>query len=427
MAARIPNQITPPAYTRETLPNGMVVYLIPEPESGSVVIRAVFRGGSESDPAGLAGLSALTAELLRNEAANRAAKLDASFDVASDEQSSSVTMRTKPVWQDRALAAFGEVLIRPVFSDAQFMQARAKAMARAKSVKGTAAVAADLYFRSLLFGPEHPYASPAAGEELSLKLIDLKAVAEYYKRIYAGRNLIVLAAGDFQPSRILASIANTFGAMPAGEQYKWVEDTPPEWPATPRMLVVNDPHAARMNLVVGQPGVTRNNPQRAALLLMNVWLNSILSGGASSVLDQRRLTGSFSIHGSTQPENAGKAVNLALAIFNQIRQKGISEGELAASKALLRESAEAAAAEQPIEQLAQAELSGEGMQPDAFLNQVDGLTRGQVHAAIGKYIGAGNLSFVLMGNAANTPRTLLKWQPSRRAIKCFLRGKRRIP
>lgn len=416
-AARIPGEGGLPPYTRNTLPNGAGVYLIPDPEAETLVMRAVIRGGSESDPAGLAGLAALTAELLRDDAASRAGRMRATFESSNNEQSSSVLMRSSGVQQDRALAAFSEVMRRPVFADARFAQIRAASMARAKSVKDNPTAAADLYFRSLLFGPEHPYSSPVDGEELTLSLIDRRGVEAYHKRMYAGRNLIVLAAGNFEPARMLAGIQNTFGSMPAGEPYRWTEDNAPDWPTTPRMLVVDKPGAAQINLVAGQPGVAGNHPDRPALLLMNEWLNSILSGGASATLDQRHLTGSFAIHGSTQAENAGPAINLAIAIFNRVRQKGLSESELAAAKVSLQESAQARAGFQNsswnlIDELAQAELNTGGAPPERLLDQIDRLTPAQVNAAIRKHIGAGNLSFVLMGDAAKIRKMAGQYAPN---------------
>ena len=53
-----------PAYTRQQLPNGTVIYLAPRLEIPLVHIHAVVRGGTESDPPALGGLSSAVADLL---------------------------------------------------------------------------------------------------------------------------------------------------------------------------------------------------------------------------------------------------------------------------------------------------------------------------------------------------------------------------
>lgn len=66
-------QVKLPPYTREVLPNGTVVYLVQRTALPLVSFRVLVKGGEESDPAGMAGLSAATAELLRRGTAGRTA------------------------------------------------------------------------------------------------------------------------------------------------------------------------------------------------------------------------------------------------------------------------------------------------------------------------------------------------------------------
>src|SRR5476649_977134 len=62
-----------PKYTREVLPNGAVLYLMPKPGVPLVSFRVVVKGGLESEPAGLAGLSPIAAQLLRRGTPRRTA------------------------------------------------------------------------------------------------------------------------------------------------------------------------------------------------------------------------------------------------------------------------------------------------------------------------------------------------------------------
>ena len=64
-------QVKLPPYTREVLPNGAVVLYAPRAGLPLVSFRVLVKGGEESDPAGLAGLSEVTADLLQRGNAGR--------------------------------------------------------------------------------------------------------------------------------------------------------------------------------------------------------------------------------------------------------------------------------------------------------------------------------------------------------------------
>src|ERR1044072_4908853 len=62
-----------PPYTRQTLPNGAVLQLMPRRDVPLTTVRVTVRGGAESDPPAMSGLAAMTAELLRRGTATRSA------------------------------------------------------------------------------------------------------------------------------------------------------------------------------------------------------------------------------------------------------------------------------------------------------------------------------------------------------------------
>src|SRR5215469_3726181 len=66
-------QVKLPPYAKETLPNGVVVALMPRTGVPLVHFHVLVRGGSEADPPQLAGLGSVTAQLLRRGTAKRTA------------------------------------------------------------------------------------------------------------------------------------------------------------------------------------------------------------------------------------------------------------------------------------------------------------------------------------------------------------------
>ena len=62
-----------PPFTRQVLPNGVVVQLMPRAGVPLVGFRILVNGGAEAEPASLPGVASVTAQLLRKGTAKRTA------------------------------------------------------------------------------------------------------------------------------------------------------------------------------------------------------------------------------------------------------------------------------------------------------------------------------------------------------------------
>ena len=67
-------QVKLPPYTRQVLSNGAVVDVMPRRDVPLITIRVIVKGGTESEPAELPGLSSVVAEMLRHGTAKRSAE-----------------------------------------------------------------------------------------------------------------------------------------------------------------------------------------------------------------------------------------------------------------------------------------------------------------------------------------------------------------
>src|SRR5262249_43557533 len=162
-------------------------------------------------------------------------------------------------------------------------------------------------YRSFFFGREHPYGR--IPDEASLDRIRRDDIIDYHRRMYAGRNLIVIVSGDFDSTVAKSRIASTFGAIAGGSAYQWADDRPPARPAAPRVLLVDKPDATQTYFVIAQPGARRTSSDRVALTLVNTLfggrftsmindelrVNTGLTYGASSSVEMSRLTGGLFI------------------------------------------------------------------------------------------------------------------------------------
>jgi len=428
-------QVKLPAFQRQVLANGVVVDLLPRRDVPLVTLRVLVKGGRESDPAEMAGLAWVTAELIRRGTAARTADqfseeldaLGATFSTGVDAQSTIITSEFLSKDTDRALDLVADAVLRPAFPEAEVKKVLAQRIDAARATKDSPTAAASLYFRGFLFGAGHPYGRSPMGDELSLARMERKHIVDCHARMFAGWNLIAIAAGDLEPAEMAAKLAKAFGPAPAGKPFAWREDRPPARPGSPRLLLVDKPDATQTYFHIGHSGIRRTHPDRIAVWLVNTLfggrftsmlndelrVNSGLTYGAGSRFDQDRLTGAFAISSYTRTDATAQAVDLALDVLKRLREQGITAEQLASAKAYLKGTFPAdrlETADQLAAVLGEMEIFGlsRGEIDDLFA-RIDAVTPEQANAAAKKYFGSENLTFLLLGNAANIRETAKKY------------------
>ncbi|SPF43248.1 Peptidase M16 domain protein [Candidatus Sulfopaludibacter sp. SbA4] len=428
-------QVKLPPYTREALPNGTVIYLLPRTGLPLVSFRVLVKGGAESEPASLAGLSAVTAELLRRGTAGHTAAqfsedldgLGGTFFAGTDEQSTSITAEFLQKDFDRGIALVSEAALHPAFPEDEVRKALSRRLDGLRSMKDNPGGAINSYYRSFFFGSTHPYGH--VPDEASLDHIRRDDILAYHKRMYVGRNLIVIVAGDFDPAAAKARAAETFGAAPAGTAYAWMADQAPTRNTSPKVLLIDKPDATQTYFIIAQPGVRRATPDRVALMLVNTLfggrftsllneelrVKTGLTYGASSRVEMARLTGGLYISTYTKTETTEKAIDMALDILKRLQEKGITAEQLASAKAYTKGTYPPERL-QTVDEIAQVlgemELFGLGRdEVDQLFARVDAVTLDQANDAIKRYYRTGNLTFVLLGNASKIRDVAKKYGP----------------
>lgn len=161
-----------PAFTRTVLPNGVVVDLLSKPGAPLVGIRVEIKGGVEADPPGLAGLSSVTAQLLRKGTAKRTAdqfseeldSLGGTFGLGFGEQYASATNVTSEFLTkdfDQGLDLVSDAVLHPAFPEAEVRKLLAQRIDAVKAAKDNPQQSIGSYYQAFFFGPEHPYGTPA--------------------------------------------------------------------------------------------------------------------------------------------------------------------------------------------------------------------------------------------------------------------------
>jgi zinc protease len=416
-------QVKLPPYTREVLPNGAVVALIPRTGVPLVHFHVLVKGGSESDPPQMAGLASVTAQLLRRGTTKRSAErfsqdldfLGGTFTSGFDAGGSSVAITAEFLAKDfdRGLDLLSDALLHPSFPQDEVGKEIARRLDQARTAKDNPGTAIRSYFQTAFFGRLDPRGN--LPDELTLARIQRKDILEQYQKLYCGKNMIVSVAGDFDLAAAKAKLAQTFGAAPAGTAFSWAPAPAPQ--RRSQMLLIDKPDATQTYFVIAQPGIDRRNADRETLELVNtvfggrflsmlneeLRVNTGLTYGASSQVEQMRLPGAIAISTYTKTETTARAIDLALEVLKRLNENGLTAEQLESAKAYVKGQYPTRQLE-TIDQLAnvvgEIEMYDLGrMEVDGLFSRIDAVTLAQVNAAARKYYQIDNLTVVLLGAA----------------------------
>jgi zinc protease len=442
-AAAAPAQVRLPAYTREVLPNGVVLVMSPRAGVPLVHIRVDVRGGTESEPEKRAGISSVTAELLRRGTSKRTPdqfseeidSLGAVFRTGADEQSTTIAGEFLKKDFDIGLDLVADAVLRPSFPEPEVKKLLARRMDAIRTSRDNPAAAMSSYWRAYFFGSAHPYGRPA--DEISLERLRRDDIADYHKRMYTGANLVVILTGDFDSKTAREKVIAAFGQVPRGTAWAWLQEPAPPNVSGPRLLLIDKPDATQTYFRIGRPGIARTNPDRVTLWLVNTLfggrftsmlndelrINTGLTYGARSVVEESRLTRGIFIDTYTKTDTTGKAIDLALELLKRLNEKGITTEQLASAKAYLKGTfppGHLETIDQVAGELAELEMFGlSRAEIDTLFARLDAVTVERANAAIRKYYAPRNLTFLVLGNAAKIRESIAKYSPqiSERSIR----------
>jgi predicted Zn-dependent peptidase len=208
-------------------------------------------------------------------------------------------------------------------------------------------------FAESVFG-DTPLGRPILGSSESIITLNRDTVRRYYRRWYCQENLVVAAAGNLEHAAVVRLVKKAFAAggvdlttdAPGERRARRAQPRPRRGG---QALVVPRP-SEQVNLVLGVPGVDRNDSRRFALGV----LNSALGGGMSSrlfqeVREKRGLAysvysyhaqysdaGLFGVYAGCLPKKVDDVLDLCRAEIQRVCHRGITAEELERGKGQLR-------------------------------------------------------------------------------------------
>ena len=332
---------------RSVLNNGMVLLTSEQRTLPMVSIEMLIHAGARYDPPKQDGLANLTAELITEGTKRRTALqisesldfLGASLAARSGEDLASVSLTVLKKDLPAGLELLAEVLTSAVFPQEEIERQKQAVIATIRAKQEQPGEIAEMHFAAAVF-PQTPYGRPVEGNEASVKAITQASLREFYERYYRPNRSIIAVVGDISHQEAIEALNQAFSS--------WKKGDPPPKPllpsAAPNVGTIRiNKDLTQANIVLGQRGVGRRNPDYYALQVMNY----ILGGGGfssramDSIRNERGLAysvysyfsaekgrGTFQFVMQTKNETALQAIDIAKEEIRRIRQTSVSETEL---------------------------------------------------------------------------------------------------
>jgi zinc protease len=435
-----PREAKLPQPVEKTLANGLRVIVVPKHDLPLVAASVLVKSGGAADPRGLAGTAEMTATVL-----TKGTKTKSAEQIARGIEALGATVSSEANWDAmsvdvsvmsgnlaKAMSFVADVVRNPTFANAELERERAQAIDALQASLAQPRTLAGVVASRLIFG-DAPYGSNLAGTPASLAKVTREDLVAFHRAYFRPDNAVLVFAGDVQAEDAFALAQTLFGswkgAAPAAAAAKQAAATLPK----PRVVVVDMPEAGQAAVVVGRPGIRRNDPAYYRALVTNsilgagyssrlnqeIRIKRGLSYGAGSSFDARADVGPFIARTETKNESAADVVGITVAELGRLSTADVPETELTPRKAALiggfAESLETTSG--IVGRVSTLALHGLPLTDiNRYVSSVQAVTAEDVRKFAASNLGS-DLSIVVVGDAAKFLEPLKKQFPDVEVIK----------
>lgn len=340
--------------SRTDLESGAIV--VSEPVAGveSVALGIYFPTGSRHETPSSNGISHFIEHLVFKGTARRSAdEINREIDRlggASNAYTSKETicLHARVLAEDlpRLFDLFGDLLTcgLPEGIEGEVERERAVILSEVQGVEDSPEDLLGEVSDAAFFGP-HALGLPVVGSANAVRRLSLPEIRRHFRERLVARDMVIAAAGQLDPGRIVALVREHLGGLSAGAER--AVDVPPSHVPSCRVLE-RDLEQVHVSLVA--PGLAGNDPRWAVLELLSL----IVGDGCSSrlfreVRDRRGLVyaihsspvsytdvGTIDIGFSVAPEKLDETLDVVAGVLAAVRDGDVRNDELEAARQHLR-------------------------------------------------------------------------------------------
>lgn len=344
-------------------PNGAQIWLVQSDSLPMVDVQIDFDGGERRDPANQIGLASATANMLGKGVKARAGKpaldedqlgeawadLGASFGASANNDRFTFRLRslTDSTLLPKATALAAQQIGQPAWPDAVWQRERAQWSAALREAQTQPGTIAGETFAKAVYG-SHPYGYAISPQ--SLQQINTKAMQAFYAAHVQPCKAKATVVGNVDKAQADQLVNALLAELPAGAQCSSLPPVAEVQPLTQAKQQRIPFASEQAQVLIGQPGIKRDDPDFMALLVANHILGG--SGFGSRLMEEVREkrglvygvysgfspgnhAGAFTIGLQTRADQAQEASQLVQQIVADFVANGPTEKELQNAKANL--------------------------------------------------------------------------------------------
>ncbi len=409
-----------PTTERTTLQNGLRLIVSEDHSLPFVTFQLIIDGGSRLDPPNQEGLSYMTAKGLLHGTAKHTAKqmsslldfIGANLSATSSKDYISVGLRVLKKDLVQGFSIFMDVVTQPVFPEDEFRREIQRTLGSIKSVEEDPGELSEKEFFKILF-TRNPYGHPVVGTEESLAKLTRNDLTIFHNTYIRPNNTILVIVGDISLDEIKKGLVDRLETWPTRDVPQTLYKRMPIESAKTLTL---DRAITQSNIVLGNLGPQRNNPDFFPMVVMNY----ILGGGGfssrllteirakrgfaysvHSAFDFKKYAGSFSVSLQTKNDSAREAISIVLEEIKKMQKGPVTDIELEGARKYLTGSFPLRLDTQAklAGFLAQVEFYGLGNDyADTYASRIMAVTKEDVQRVANKYLNPDNYTLVVVGN-----------------------------
>jgi zinc protease len=403
------------------LDNGMVLLLSERHDIPMVTVNMAIKAGSTAEPEDKPGLSSIAASLLMQGTSKRSASrinseidfIGGSLSVSGGSDFASAGLRVLKKDIRTGLDLLSDVLMNPVFDQKEIDRKVKETLAEIQRQKEEPGTIAGEAFTKAVYG-RHAYGRTNDDVAAYLPKLTRQDIFNFYTARYSPASMIVAVVGDVNEKEIIALLHEYFKGWKRSDQPLPASVPPPVIEKT--VVHKIDKNITQANIDMGNMGISRENPDFYAVMIMNYILggggfssrlmdnirdNKGLAYDVHSAFSARKEPGAFSVSIQTKNESANEVIAETLKEIRRIQTEPVSEKELADAKAYLTGSF-------PLKMDTYAKIAGMltsielynlGLDyPQRYLALINAVTREDIQRVARKYLHPDSLVIVVVAN-----------------------------
>lgn len=359
--AQIPTPAQPrpfnfPLFEKFKLANGLNVVFAAHTKLPLITMQLVIHSGAPEDPPGKEGTASLLSDLLPEGTKTKSSyeishgfeQLGTQFSTHSDWNGSYLEMICTKAQLTPSMDLLTDVLFNPVFENEEIERQRKRLLTQRLKLADSAARIAQEKFAETLYGNSR-FSQPVSGNTAQIKNLSKAGIQEFYDTHYIANNATLIIVGDLSLDEVHQICETYFVNWKTASLQRSAPKIFTQ-PTASQMHLIHKNDARQAELCMGHIGISRDNPDYFAVILLNQILGGyFLSrlnqnlredkgytyGISSRFISRKNYSGPFIVGSAIDSDNVHTAVKEIIKEIELLREEEVSADELEQAKGYL--------------------------------------------------------------------------------------------